>query len=85
MPDAAEPDGCNDILVRFTREGEIVTVDTYIGVSDDSLLPQMRRTADYLRKCLEIYQKSDASIDYSDAIRYAEGLVAAKPRIVLAH
>lgn len=76
----------NDILIRITRnEDGTYSRDVAIAINDDSMLPEMERTADFIGKCLEILGKSDAEIEYSQAIQYAEGLAGVKPRIIVPH
>lgn len=45
----------NDILIRFTKDanGKIVKA-VEMGVNDDSLLPEMTKTADFITQCLAI-------------------------------
>lgn len=70
----------NDILIRITRTEDGFRRDVMIAVNDETLLPEMERTAAFLSKCLEIFA-SDAAVGYHDAIQYAERLAA--PRIKL--
>lgn len=76
----------NDILIRIAKTDDgMFSREVFIAVNDESLVPEMKRTADYIGKCLEILGKSDAEIEYSQAIQYAEGLAGVKPRIIVAH
>lgn len=74
----------NDILIRLTKtdDGRYVR-EILLAVNDDAMVPEMERTADFLGKCLEIFDKSDAAAEYPEAIQFAEGLARPRPRIKL--
>lgn len=74
----------NDILVRITRtpEGGFAR-EVAIAINDESMLPEMERTAEFIGKCLEIFSRSDAATEYPEAIKFAENLARPNPRIKL--
>ena len=78
-------DAPNDILIRVVRnEDGTYSREIAIAINDESMLPEMERTAKFLEKCMEMFSRSDASIEYSDAVSYADGLARPKGRILLA-
>lgn len=74
----------NDILIRLTKtdDGRYVR-EILLAINDESMVPEMERTAEFLSKCLEIFDKSDAGTEYPEAIQFAEGLARPSPRIKL--
>lgn len=79
-------EGPNDILIRITRNADGSYVrEVAIALNDESMLPEMERTADFIGKCLEIFSKTDAGVEYHQALSYAEGLAKPKGRILLSH
>ena len=74
----------NDILIRLTKtdDGRYVR-EVLLAVNDDSMIPEMERTAEFIGKCLVIFDRSDAGTEYPEALRYAEGLARPNPRIKL--
>lgn len=74
----------NDILVRITRNKDgSFSRDMAIAINDETMLPEMERTAEFLGKCLEIFGRSDAGLEHHAALRYAEGLAQTSGRIKL--
>ena len=76
----------NDILIRFTKDanGKIVKA-VEMGVNDDSLLPEMTKTADFITQCLAIQDKTDTEIEFNSALEVANKLAASSPRILPPH
>lgn len=74
----------NDILIRFTKDanGKIVKA-VEMGVNDDSLLPEMTKTADFITQCLAIQDKTDTEIEFSQALQFADNLAKPAARILL--
>lgn len=74
----------NDILIRLTKtdDGRYVR-EVLLAVNDDSMVPEMERTAEFIGKCLEIFDKSDAAAEYPEAMQFAENLAKPRPRIKL--
>lgn len=76
----------NDILIRITRnEDGSYSRDMALAINDESMIPEMERTAEFIGKCLEIFAKTDAAVEYHDALTYAEGLARPKGRILVSH
>lgn len=76
----------NDILIRATRNADgSYSRGVAIAVNDESLLPEMQRTADFLGKCLDVFGRADAAVEYDAAIQYAENLARPSGRILLNH
>ena len=74
----------NDILIRLTKTDDGRTVrEVLLLVNDDTMVPEMERHAEFLGKCLEIFDKSDAAEEYPEAMQFAENLARPRPRIKL--
>jgi len=75
----------NDILIRFTKNPEgKVEREMYLGVCDESLLPEMQKVSEFIRNCMTFYDTSDTAIEYAEAIQHADNLVKpSAPRIKL--
>ena len=76
----------NDILIRVTRNPDgSYSREVAIAINDETMLPEMERTAEYIGKCLEIFGKTDAAVEYPEALTYAENLARPNGRILLSH
>lgn len=79
-------DAPNDILIRVTRNADgSYAREVAIALNDDSMLPEMERTAEFIGKCLAIFDKSDAATEYPEALQFAENLARPKGRVLLSH
>jgi len=75
----------NDILIRCTLQADgSHSREIFVAINDESMLPEMERTAEYLGQCLEIYGRTVATTECASAQEYAETLVKpAAPRVKL--
>ena len=65
----------NDVIVRLTKSPDGATsYQLFLAVNDESILPEMEKTAEFISNALLIMDKPDAAIEYSAATDYAEGL-----------
>lgn len=76
----------NDILIRLTKtdDGRYIR-EVLLAVNDDAMVPEMERTAEFLGKCLAIFDKSDTAAEYPEALQFAENLARPKGRVLLSH
>lgn len=74
----------NDILIRITKTADGgYSRETLLAVNDDALVPEMERTAKFLAKCLELFDKSDSEIEYHEALNNTPDLAKLQGRIKL--
>lgn len=77
-------EGPNDILIRITQaEDGTFSREILLAVNDDALVPEMERTAKFIGKCLEIFDKSDSEIEYHDILKNTPDLAQLRGRIKL--
>lgn len=74
----------NDILIRITKNDDgSYSRDIAIAINDDSMMPEMQRTADFIGKCLEVFGSTEAELEYHNAITFANKLAKPTTRIKL--
>ena len=76
----------NDILIRFTKdESGKITKAVELGVNDDSMLLEMQRVSEFLIRCLAVYDKGAAEVEFNEQLAFADKLAQSSPRILLPH